>query len=56
MGGAAAPGRDLPECIHVDGPRVVVHGAGVDAALACGVDKLINVEVGGHGIVLIVIR
>ena len=56
VGGAAAPGRDLPECIHVDGPRVVVHGAGVDAALACGVDKLINVEVGGHGIALIVIR
>ena len=56
VGGTPAPGRDLPECIHVDGPRVTVHGPGVDAALACGVDKLINVEVGGHGIVLIVIR
>ena len=56
MGGAPAPGRDLPEGVHVDGPRIVVHGAGVDAALAGGVDELIDVEVGGHGIVLIVIR
>ena len=53
VGGAPAPGRDLPEGVHVDGPRVTVHGPGVDAALARGVDELIDVEVGGHGIVLI---
>ena len=53
MGDAPTPGRDLTEGVHVDGPRIVVRGAGVDAAFACGVDELIDVEVGGHGVILI---